>query len=108
MSFGKMNTRIQIIRTEETTDSEGFGVTEDVVIADVAAYREDRNSTERWANRAVFADVAALFRFRAIPNVSIDNRCVIISDSERFNITSVENVRRRNMYIEVLAKKEVQ
>ena len=41
---------------------------------------------------------------------SIEEYCfpVIICDDENFEITSIENVKGRNMYIEILAKKVIQ
>lgn len=102
-----MNTIIKIIKPSISTDIEGFGSTNDIIVAEVHAYREDSNSTERWKLKAVFLDASAFFRFRAIPGITIDNNYIIISNDERFNIISVEDVRRRNMYVEIIAKKEV-
>ena len=42
MSFGKMNTFIDIVEPRKTKDSEGFAATEDVVVASLRAYREGR------------------------------------------------------------------
>ena len=39
MSFGKMNTFIDIVEPRKTKDSEGFAATEDVVVASLRAYR---------------------------------------------------------------------
>ena len=55
MSFGKMNTQIQITQKQVTLDDEGFQMESDVVIADVRAYREGRHGSEKWANRAAFS-----------------------------------------------------
>lgn len=107
MSFGKLNTPIQVVLPKGTTDSEGFRITQDTVIANMHAYREGRHGSERWANRALFSEAADLFRFRAIPSTNISTDMVIISSGERFNITSVEDIKGRGMYLEVLAKKVV-
>ena len=53
----------------------------------------------------MFSDATDMFRFRAEPGVTIAPGMVILTDTERFEITSVENVRSRGMYVEVLAKK---
>ncbi len=105
MSFGKMNAFIDIIQTQMVKDAEGFSMETDVVVASIRAYREGRHGTEKWANRAVFSDATDLFRFRAIPDISVTTDMVIVCDGKRFEITSVEDVKGRGMYVEVLGKK---
>ena len=56
MSFGKMNTQIQITQKEVTLDDEGFQTESDVIVATVRAYREGRHGSEKWANRASFSE----------------------------------------------------
>ncbi len=105
MSFGKMNAFIDIIKTQMVKDAEGFSMETDVVVSSIRAYREGRHGTEKWANRAVFSDATDLFRFRAIPDISVTTDMVIVCEGERFEITSVEDVKGRGMYVEVLGKK---
>lgn len=107
MSFGKMNAFIDIVETRQCKDEEGFATSEDVVLASVRAYHEQRHGSEKWASRAVFSASTDLFRFRAIPYVVITTDAFILYDGERFNITSVEDVKGRGMYIEALAEKVV-
>ena len=107
MSFGKMNTFIDIVETRKVKDSEGFTSTEDVILASVRAYREGRHGSERWANLAAFSEATDLFRFRVIPGLSLTTSMFLVSEDGRFDITSVEDVKGRGMYIEVLAKKVV-
>ncbi len=104
MSFGKMNTFIDIVEKETVKDSEGFSTEADVIIASVRAYREKRHGTEKWANRATFSVATDLFRFRFIPGVTVTTAMSITIYDERFEIISVEDVKNRKMYIEVLAK----
>ena len=104
MSFGKMNTFIDIVKPTISKDSDGFKVTTNEILASVRAYREGRHGNERWANRAAFTDATDLFRFRWIPGVDITTDMVIVCPNSRFEITSVEDVKGRGMYIEVLAK----
>ena len=104
MSFGKMNTFIDIIESVSVKDTEGFTTKSDNIIASVRAYREGRHGTEKWRNRASFSEATDLFRFRSIPGVTITTVMVIVCDGGRFEITSVEDVKGRGMYIEVLAK----
>ena len=88
-------------------DSEGFTTTEDEVLASIRVYREGRHGSESWANRASFTDSTDLFRFRSIPGLKVTTEMVIVCEDGRFEITSVEDVKGRGMYTEVLAKKVV-
>ncbi|WP_254055916.1 hypothetical protein [Paenibacillus glucanolyticus] len=47
MSFGKMNTFIDIISTVPIKDEEGFATKGDNILASVLAYKEDRHGSER-------------------------------------------------------------
>ena len=107
MSFGKMNDFADIIVTKRVKDSEGFTATVDEILASVRVYREGRHGSRRWANLAAFSEATDLFRFRHIPGVEITTDCIIVCDGGRYEITSVEDVKGRGMYIEVLAKKVV-
>lgn len=104
MSFGKMNTFIDIIEKVTIKDSEGFSTEIDNIVATIRAYREGRHGTEMWANRATFSEATDLFRFRWIPGITITTAMLIVCEDGRFEITSVEDVKGRGMYIEVLAK----
>lgn len=107
MSFGKMSGFADIIETHQVKDSEGFTYFKDKVLASIRVYREGRHGSQRWANLAAFSEATNLFRFRCIPGLTVTTGHFLIYGGERFNITSVENVKGRGMYIEVLAKKEV-
>ncbi len=107
VSFGKMNGFADIKVVTKTKDSEGFATTSETVIASIRVYREGRHGSERWANLATFSEATDLFRFRAIPGVEVTTEHFIECDGERFDITSVENVKGRGMYTEILAKKVV-
>ena len=107
MSFGKMNTFIDIVSVTKKKDSEGFSVDSEEVLASVRAYREGRHGSQRWANLAAFSEATDLFRFRSIPGVGITTDHILVCDDGRFDITSVEDVKSRGMYTEVLAKKVV-
>lgn len=104
MSFGKMNTFIDIIEKVTVKDSEGFSTEIDNIVASIKAYREGRHGTETWANRATFSEATDLFRFRCIPVVTVTTAMLIVCADGRFEINSVEDVKGRGMYIEVLAK----
>lgn len=105
MSYGKMNTFIDIISAAPSKDSDGFVTTGDHIIASVRSYKEDRHGNERWANMAAFSEATALFRFRKLPGVELTTTLLIVCGDERYRIVSAEDVRGRGMYIEVLAEK---
>jgi len=104
MSYGKMNSFIEIVSITPTKDAEGFASSGDTILANVRAYFEPKNSTEKWSNRAVFTEASALFRFRAIPGLTVETSHIVICGGQRYNILSVEDVRQKGMYIEVIAK----
>ena len=107
MSFGKMNGFADIICTKRIKDSEGFTTTVDEVLASIRIYREGRHGSQRWANLAAFSEATDLFRFRRIPGVEVSTDYIILCDGDRYEIASVEDVKGRGMYLEVLAKKVV-
>lgn len=105
MSFGKMNGFADIVKTKQVKDSEGFTHSEDEVLASVRVYREGRHGSQRWANLAAFSEATDLFRFRCIPGLTVTTDHVLVTEDGRYDIVSVENVKGRGMYIEVLAKR---
>ena len=107
MSFGRMNTLISIAQEEVTKDTEGFATKTDQVIRSVFAYREGRHGSQKWVNRAAFSEATDLFRFRVIPDLAITTAMIIFCGDDRFEITSVEDVKGRGMYLEVLAKRVI-
>ena len=107
MSFGKMNTLIDIVEKVTIKDAEGFRTEVDNIVASVRAYREGRHGNEKWANRAAFSEATDLFRFRRIPDIEITTAMLLVCRDGRFEITSIEDVKGRGMYIEVLAKEVV-
>lgn len=104
MSFGRMNTFIDLVKKEVSVDAEGFKSEKEVTLASVRAYREGRHGSERWANMAAFSEATDLFRFRVIPGVSVTTDLALLCDGDRFEITSVEDVKGRGMYLEVLVQ----
>lgn len=104
LSFGKMNCFITITEKIVTKDFEGFSSDNDIDVAVIKAYKEDRRGTERWANLASFSTASALFRFRRIPNVEITERHFIFCDNSKYNILNV-TANGKGMYLEVLAEK---
>lgn len=99
-----MNTFIDIVERVTIKDLEGFSTEVDNILASIKAYREGRHGNEKWANRATFSEATDLFRFRCLPGITVTTTMVVVCDDGRFEITSVEDIKGRGMYIEVLAK----
>ena len=104
MSFGKMNTYINFFPKLNISDDEGFNQETEVWLKSIRAYREGRHGTEKWANRAAFTDATDLFRFRRVPDFRPTTDMFIEYKGDRFEITSIEDVKGRGMYIEILAR----
>ena len=100
-----MNGFADIIEVRHVKDSEGFSSTVDEVLASVRIYREGRHGSQRWANLAAFSEATDLFRFRCIPDLTVTTDHVIVCGGDRYDIVSVEDVKGRGMYVEVLAKR---
>lgn len=90
------------------TDTEGFSAPTVRVLSHLRVFVEGRHGSERWANLAAFSEATELFRFRRIPNLKITTKQFILFENEEYDILSVEDIRGRNMYVEVLAKKAVE
>ena len=97
-----MNTFITIVEKQYSQDEDGFDTTTEVTVAEVRAYREGRHGSEKWANMAQYSTATDLFRFRVIPGVTVTTEMKIFCDGRTFEITSVEDVKGRGMYLEVL------
>lgn len=99
-----MNTFIDIVQKKITTDDEGFKTETEEVLTSVRAYREGRHGSEKWANMAAFSTATDIFRFRVIPGLEVTTDMRILCDGHTFEITSVEDVKGRGMYLEVLGQ----
>ena len=105
MSFGKMKEVIEIVAVENTKDRDGFRVPKEVVLKKVRAYKENKHGNEKWANLSVFSTASALFCIRKIPDLEVTSKMMIAHKDSRYQIVSVEDVREKGMYVEILAEK---
>jgi SPP1 family predicted phage head-tail adaptor len=105
MGLGLMNKKAKIISITRETDSEGFSFENVEVLAEVRVFVEGRHGSERWANLAAFSEATELFKLRKIPTLKITTKHYVELDGTRYNILSIENVKGRGMYIEILAKR---
>src|SRR5699024_3899561 len=107
MRFGKMRTFIDIVTREIVKAEECFSEETDRILAYERAYKEERKSSKARANKAELTKENAIFRDRNIPDLTIKPKIFIVCDDGRYEVVSVDNVKNRNMYIEVLTKKVV-
>jgi len=105
MSFGKMNTFAKILKADFTTDSEGFKEKSFTVEREVRCYHEGRHGSLRWVNLAAFSAATDLFRLRAVPGCTVTTDSYLLCGGEYYKILSVENVKGRGMYVEILAER---
>lgn len=104
MSFGKMNVFIEIVEKTTEKDKDGFSNKTYETVAAVRAYRESRRKSEKRINSTSFTDSTDIFRFRRIPNINISTDMELTCSGKRYNITLVEDIQDRGMYVEVLAR----
>ena len=104
MGLGLMNKKAKICILARNIDSMGFSFETEAVLAEVKVFVEGRHGSERWANFAAFSEATELYRIRKIPGLTITTEMIVIEGNERFEISSVEDVKGRGMYIELLCK----
>ena len=100
-----MNMTAFIVIKNTQVDNEGFANDQEIIMASVHVYKEGRHGSTRWANLAAFSEATDLFRMRKIPYLNIRPGMVILCDGDTFEILSVENIKGRGLYLEILAKK---
>ena len=100
-----MNDFIDIIERRVDRDAEGFGQESDVVLASVRAEKSYAAMTETDVNNASFAMQTAVFKLRRIPNLAIRPDLFITDAAGRYNITAVDEVSGRGMYLIVTAQR---
>ena len=105
MSYGKMTTPITFYKRQKDTDPEGFLITEKYPLLRIRAYREDRHGSEGWKNRAAYTTATTLFRIRKTPCFTYSTDHFIVCGDEQFEIVSIENVKVKGMYMEILAER---
>lgn len=105
MGLGNMNKPATLCIEVDDIDTEGFNCKTVRSLAQLRVFVEGRHGSQRWANLAAFSGATELFRFRRIPNLEVTTKHFIVYKNQRYDILSVEDIRGRSMYIEVLAKR---
>ena len=98
-----MNDFIDIIERRVDKDAEGFGSGDDVILASIRAAKSYASMNEKGANDATFAVQTATFKFRRIAGLPVHPDMFIVDAAGRYNITAVNEVSGRGMYLTVTA-----
>ena len=106
VSLGMMRTPITVQSKTVTTDTEGFPTSTPAKVLDTYAYREQRQATEVWRNRAEYTDATDMFVIRK-PAAAIKTDMVIVCGDETFEIRAVDSIKGRGMYLQILAREVV-
>ena len=101
----KLSRTIEIRMDFFILDADGFSVKENRLIRRVKAYREGRHGSSMWSNLAAFSGATDLFIIRSIPGITITTDMYILDDGKKFDIESVESIKGKGMYVQMLAEK---
>ncbi|MBW8382217.1 MAG: phage head closure protein [Youngiibacter sp.] len=102
MTIGEMRHRIKIQRIAITTNENGYEVESHEVVKTVWAKVSNLHGKEFFAAKAVQSDNTVKFTIRYISG--LDQSMQILFQEKIYNITSIDNIRYRNEYIEIQAK----
>jgi len=102
MTIGEMRHRITIQRIAITTNENGYEVESPEVVKEIWAKVTNLHGKEFFAAKAVQSENTVKFTFRYISG--IDQTMQIMFQDKVYNITSIDNIKYRNEYIEIQAK----
>jgi len=100
-----MNSTAQIISRSIGKDPEGFKAETETSLAAVRCWHETRHSSRRWMNMAAFSTATDRFVLRSIPGLTIMPGWLMECAGVRYKILSTENLRQRDMYLEIYAER---
>ncbi len=101
MNFGEMRHRITIQRIVPVINENGFESTATETYKTVWAAVTNLHGKEYFAAKAVQAENTVKFTFRFIEG--IDQTMKILFHGKAYNISTIDNIKYRNQYIEVQA-----
>ncbi len=102
--ISSLSTPVRIVEPLYGKDPDGFQTVSERTIAEILCRMEVKNATERWSNRADLREASSIFTFRSIPGMTITTRMVLMHGDDRYDILSVEDIRGRGMYTQIVAK----
>lgn len=104
--IGRMREQISIKSRVIVIDAEGFQTEVLTEVLSTRAEWESQHATTVWKNRASFTDATDCFYIRK-PAVEIKDDMVIECGAETFEITSVDEIKGRGLWLEILARRSV-
>jgi SPP1 family predicted phage head-tail adaptor len=102
MTIGELRHRITIQRIAITTNENGYEVESPEVVKEVWAKVSSLHGSEFFAAKAIHAENTVKFTIRYISG--LDQNMQIIFQDKVYNITSIDNIKYRNEYIEIQSK----
>ncbi len=101
MSIGKMRHRIILQSVTAVINDNGFETKQPQVFATVWADVSNLHGREFYQAQAVQAENTVKFTIRYLPG--IDASMHILFQGKTYNITSIDNIKYRNRYLEIKA-----
>ena len=98
MSFGNMNGFADLIRVKKVKDEEGFVSESDIILASLRVYQEGRHGSTKWANLAAFSVATDLFRFRYIPDLTVEIGDFLVNEGGRYEFKLIFYAHNKSMY----------
>jgi len=102
VTIGEMRHRITIQRIAITTNENGYEVESPEVVKAVWAKVTNLHGKEFFAAKAVQSENTVKFTIRYMSG--LDQSMQILFQEKIYNITSIDNIKYRNKYIEIQAK----
>ena len=102
MTIGEMRHRITIQRVTISTNEHGYEMETPEVINEVWAKVSNLHGKEFFEAKAVQSENTVKFTIRYMS--ALDQSMQILFQGKEFNITSIDNIKYRNEYIEIQAK----
>jgi len=102
MAIGELRHRITIQRIDITINENGYEIETPVVVKTVWAKVSSLHGSEFFAAKAVQAENTLKFTIRYISG--LDQTMQILFQEKIYNITTIDNIKYENKYIEIQAK----
>lgn len=101
MEIGDMRNRITFFTVAPSINENGFETEQLIEFATVWAFVSNIHGNEYFAAKAVQAENTVKFIIRYLEG--LDQNMKISFNNKKFNITTIDNIKYRNKYIEIKA-----
>lgn len=100
---GELNVSVTLQNRVTTADAGGFQIQSWTNIATVWAKWRNVHGSEAWQAQSIGAEGAATVTIRYRSDV--DETCVVLKGSERYEIVSMDDIQEHNEYIELRVRR---